>query len=55
MSDDSVVEGLESTAHRWVVGVQWHPERPEPETPGFAETSRALWDAFAAAVRLTSE
>jgi putative glutamine amidotransferase len=55
MSDDSVVEGLESTAHRWVVGVQWHPERPEPETPGFAETSRALWDAFAAAVSSTSE
>ena len=49
-SDDGIVEGLESTAHRWVVGVQWHPERPEPETPGFAESSRLLWEAFAAAV-----
>ncbi len=26
---DGYVEALESTAHRWVVGVQWHPERPE--------------------------
>jgi putative glutamine amidotransferase len=47
---DGLVEGLESTAHRWAVAVQWHPERPEPETPGFAESSRLLWQAFAAAV-----
>ncbi len=51
-SDDGLVEGLESAAHRWVVGVQWHPERPERETPGFAASSRSLWDAFAAAVRV---
>ncbi len=51
-SDDGLVEGLESAAHRWVVGVQWHPERPEPETPRFAESSRSLWDAFAAVVRV---
>ncbi len=25
---DGIVEALESPAHRWVVGVQWHPERP---------------------------
>jgi putative glutamine amidotransferase len=49
-SDDGIVEGLESAAHRWVVGVQWHPESPEPETPGFAESSRLLWKAFASAV-----
>jgi putative glutamine amidotransferase len=49
-TDDGLVEGLESPAHRWVVGVQWHPERPEPETHGFAESSRRLWDAFAAAI-----
>jgi putative glutamine amidotransferase len=24
---DGTVEGIESTAHRFVVGVQWHPER----------------------------
>jgi gamma-glutamyl-gamma-aminobutyrate hydrolase PuuD len=46
-----MVEGLESRSHRWVVGVQWHPERPEPETPGFAQSSGALWEAFAAAVK----
>lgn len=28
-SEDELVEGFESTSHRWVVGVQWHPERPE--------------------------
>ena len=41
---------MESAAHRWVLGVQWHPERPEPETAGFAQTSRKLWEAFARAV-----
>jgi putative glutamine amidotransferase len=54
-SDDGLVEGLESPAHRWVVGVQWHPERPEPETPGFAESSRLLWQAFASVVRSVSD
>ena len=28
-SSDGLVEGVESTAHRWVIGVQWHPERHE--------------------------
>jgi putative glutamine amidotransferase len=28
-SHDSFVEAAESTSHRWVLGVQWHPERPE--------------------------
>ena len=28
-SDDRLIEGFDSDAHRWVVGVQWHPERPE--------------------------
>ena len=28
-SPDGLVEGVESLAHRWVVGVQWHPEREE--------------------------
>ncbi len=47
VSDDGLVEGVESPSHRWVVGVQWHLERLEPEAPDFAETSRKLWDAFA--------
>ncbi|MCH8815616.1 MAG: gamma-glutamyl-gamma-aminobutyrate hydrolase family protein [Chloroflexi bacterium] len=28
-SDDRLIEGYDSDSHRWVVGVQWHPERPE--------------------------
>jgi gamma-glutamyl-gamma-aminobutyrate hydrolase PuuD len=28
-SHDAFVEAVESTAHKWVMGVQWHPERPE--------------------------
>jgi gamma-glutamyl-gamma-aminobutyrate hydrolase PuuD len=28
-SHDGFVEAAESAAHRWTVGVQWHPERPE--------------------------
>jgi len=28
-SPDGLIEAYESTSHRWVVGVQWHPERPE--------------------------
>jgi len=28
-SPDGLVEAMESREHRWVVGVQWHPERPE--------------------------
>lgn len=27
LSPDGIVEGIESDLHRWVVGVQWHPER----------------------------
>ena len=33
-SEDGLVEAVESTEHPWVVGVQWHPERGEAETPG---------------------
>ena len=28
-SPDGLVEATESDSHRWVMGVQWHPERPE--------------------------
>jgi putative glutamine amidotransferase len=26
LSEDGVIEAVESPAHRFVVGVQWHPE-----------------------------
>jgi putative glutamine amidotransferase len=43
-SADGFVEAMESTAHRWVTGIQWHPERPEMN-----EDARPLWHAFVAA------
>jgi putative glutamine amidotransferase len=42
-SPDGLVEGVESLAHRWVVGVQWHPERLEPQQDGFAQASALLF------------
>jgi putative glutamine amidotransferase len=51
MSDDGVVEAMEGSAQRWLCGVQWHPEREENEQPGFADTSRRLFRAFAEAMR----
>ncbi len=40
-SHDGLIEAVESLEHRWVVGVQWHPERPEMR-PG----SAILFTAF---------
>ncbi len=45
-SPDGLVEGVESRGHRWVVGVQWHPERPEMHP-----ASDPLFAAFVAACR----
>jgi putative glutamine amidotransferase len=46
LSPDGLVEGLEGERQRWLVGVQWHPERPE-----LAETMAPLFAAFAEACR----
>jgi putative glutamine amidotransferase len=46
VSPDGLVEAVESARHRWVVGVQWHPERLETEHPGFAERSALLFRAL---------
>lgn len=46
-SHDAFVEAAESELHRWAVGVQWHPERPEmrPEArPLFAALVKACAD-----------
>ncbi len=43
-SHDSYVEAAESAAHRWTVGVQWHPERPEMR-PGAGPLFRAFVEA----------
>jgi putative glutamine amidotransferase len=45
-SPDGVVEAVESPSHRWVVGVQWHPERPE-----MRPAADPLFEAFVAACR----
>ncbi len=41
---DGLVEAFESEAHRWVVGVQWHPER----TSEVDEAAARIFDAFVA-------
>jgi len=41
VSPDGLVEGLEGAGQRWLVGVQWHPERPE-----MAESMAVLFQAF---------
>lgn len=51
MSPDGMVEAVESREHRWLLGVQWHPERPEPEHPGFAPASHRLFEGLVAAAR----
>ncbi len=45
-SPDGIIEGMESASHRWVVGVQWHPEREEGGHPQFLPDSRRLFAAF---------
>ena len=48
-----LVEGMESEAHAWVVGVQWHPERLEEHKPDFAPAMRRLFTAFIEQTRRT--
>jgi putative glutamine amidotransferase len=50
MSDDGLVEGVEGESNRWLVGVQWHPERLEDGAPGFIADSRRLFEAFASVI-----
>ncbi|HRJ42913.1 MAG: gamma-glutamyl-gamma-aminobutyrate hydrolase family protein [Caldilineaceae bacterium] len=40
--DDWLIEAFESPSHRWVVGVQWHPERIFELPDGH----RRLWGSF---------
>jgi putative glutamine amidotransferase len=46
-SPDGWVEAVEGESQRWLVGVQWHPERPEMHPD-----SDPLFAAFVAACRL---
>lgn len=47
---DGLIEGVESSEHEWVVGVQWHPERHEAEASGDDPNIRVM-AAFARRVR----
>jgi putative glutamine amidotransferase len=47
-SHEGFVEAMESASHRWVVGVQWHPERPE-----MREDAAPLFAAFVVAAAKT--
>ena len=40
--DDGVIECLESPEHRWVIGVQFHPERRMEVPPHFERLFRSL-------------
>jgi putative glutamine amidotransferase len=31
VSDDGIIEGIESETHRFMIGVQWHPERMQDD------------------------
>ncbi|MCL6552397.1 MAG: gamma-glutamyl-gamma-aminobutyrate hydrolase family protein [Firmicutes bacterium] len=46
-ADDGTVEAVESTGHRFAVGVQWHPERMVAHHP----VQRRLFAALVAAAR----
>lgn len=48
--DEWLVEAYESRSHRWVIGVQWHPERIFE----LADEHRRLWDSFIAACQQKS-
>src|SRR5262245_93406 len=43
VADDGVIEGIESTQHRFVLGLQWHPEALAPRQP----LQRRIFAAFA--------
>jgi putative glutamine amidotransferase len=52
-ADDGLIEAVESRNHRWIVGVQWHPERHEAVADE-ADPNLRLFRAFADAVARTA-
>ena len=50
VSSDGLIEAACERNHRWLIGVQWHPERSEPHLPGFDSQSRRLFESFGQAI-----
>jgi putative glutamine amidotransferase len=46
-SEDGVIEGIECTNHRFVLGVQWHPELLVMKDPA----QQRIFSAFVSACR----
>ena len=51
VSDEGIVEAMESERQGWVVSVQWHPERDEPQLAGFEASGRTLFRELARAIQ----
>jgi putative glutamine amidotransferase len=47
VADDGIIEGIESTRHTFVLGVQWHPEALAPKR----QAHRRIFSAFVAACK----
>ena len=45
---DGIIEGVEATDGRYLVGVQWHPEELTDTQPGMARLFSTFADAAAA-------
>jgi putative glutamine amidotransferase len=50
VADDGIIEGIESTRHRFAIGVQWHPEVLAPRRID----QRRIFAAFVAAAKRKS-
>ncbi|MCH7653041.1 MAG: gamma-glutamyl-gamma-aminobutyrate hydrolase family protein, partial [Chloroflexi bacterium] len=49
--EDGYIEALESPGHRWVIGVQFHPERRMEVPPHFDRLFQSLVERAAEGVR----
>jgi putative glutamine amidotransferase len=49
VAPDGIIEGVEGTIGRYLIGVQWHPEELTGTQPGMARLFRSFTDAAATA------
>lgn len=50
-----LIEAYESPTHRWVVGVQWHPERVRADEEPVDANAARIFDSFVAEARAARE